>query len=517
MHVVSAGAVMQTRWRLPRPPWVLPLVVSCALVVPCFWRPIVSSVDLQSHLYNAWLVELIQSGKAPGLWIGHQNTNILVDFLLPPLMRVFGVSGAERILATAAVLLFFWGAFNFVGAVRGQTVYWIAPWLAILCYGFVFQTGLLNYYVSSGVVLWLFAMLWRGPAGWQVILAAPLLVLAYLAHPLPVLWFLGIAAYCQIAERVPARLQGLLFILSAAGLLLVRSIVVHRYYHNWKPSQLIYWTGADQALLYGWGYVLVAIAMLLFSFILLLQRENRWRSLVSIPGQAYLVTAVGILLIPTAIRASAQDAWSSYIAQRLSLLSGVLLLAVLSHSRSRKWYLPAGLLTAAVFFGLLYQNVGKAARVEAKIHELVQTLPPGQRVISYVDLDAGNGGDAGRSATARRLTQLPVVRKIGDVVTERMNPFHLLSRACIGHCFDYMNYEPSTGQFRIHAKPGNPLVVSNVEDLVRMDRGLYAAKASDLPLYVVLRCGPGLTDLCLRSLAEGQSSAMLADFVSTVQ
>jgi len=41
--------------KLPQAPWILPIAVSVALVIPCFWQPIVSGSDLQSHLYNAWL------------------------------------------------------------------------------------------------------------------------------------------------------------------------------------------------------------------------------------------------------------------------------------------------------------------------------------------------------------------------------------------------------------------------------------------------------------------------------
>jgi len=28
---------------------------------------------------------------------------------------------------------------------------------------------------------------------------------------------------------------------------------------------------------------------------------------------------------------------------------------------------------------------------------------------------------------------------------------HSVDRACIGHCFSYSNYEPSSGQFRVRA------------------------------------------------------------------
>jgi hypothetical protein len=35
--------------------------------------------DLSSHLYNAWLAELIGQGRAPGLVIVEQHTNVLFE------------------------------------------------------------------------------------------------------------------------------------------------------------------------------------------------------------------------------------------------------------------------------------------------------------------------------------------------------------------------------------------------------------------------------------------------------
>jgi hypothetical protein len=39
--------------KLAQSPWTLRLLISALLVIPCVWQPIVSVVDLQSHLYNA--------------------------------------------------------------------------------------------------------------------------------------------------------------------------------------------------------------------------------------------------------------------------------------------------------------------------------------------------------------------------------------------------------------------------------------------------------------------------------
>jgi len=493
--------------KLFRSPWALRAVVSAALVIPCFWQPIVSSADLQSHLYNAWLAKLIRDGNIQGLWIGRQTTNFVVDLLLSWLLRVFGASGAERVVTAVLVLLFFWGGFQLFSAVRGRPAYWVAPWLAILSYGYVFQQGLLNYYFSCSIVLWLLAAFWTPPVEWGMLWTAPLLILAYLGHPLPVLWFLGVLAYCRLAQQLRLRFQILLFVGSACVLFLIRHYIVARYLTVWELRQLVYWTGADQALVYGWIYLAVALGFLLFIAILLNEPENRWQALVSVPAQAYFLTAVAIVLIPSNIRASVEQAWAGYIAERLSLVSGVLLLAVVGSSVPRGWYLPAGLVTAAIFFGALYTDVGRQARVEGRMQELVQALPAGERVISYNHFSYQE--EPGELLTGEgKLTHLAAL--LSSIFTDRLNSTHLVSRACLGHCFDYMNYEPSTNQFRIHAVPGNPVVMGSQADVIDVADGTYMVKAIDLPLYVLLRCGARPGDIRMRPLAEGESGKMLA-------
>ncbi len=491
----------------PKLTWYLaarPIVVSVALAIPCFWQPIVSGIDLQSHLYNAWLAELIRSGGIHGLWIGHQSTNILVDMLLAWLLKCFGVSVAERVITTALVLIFFWGAFQFITAVSGRAVYWLAPWLSILSYGLVFQVGLLNYYLSCGIIFWLFAILWRRRVGLRTLWAAPLLILAYLAHPLPVLWFLGVAAFCWLARRTQARFQLVLFLGCAAALFLIRSYIVARYLTVWMKFQFISWTGTDQAWLHGWHYLPVFMGFLLFSVVLLCMPENRWQFVVSVLAQVYLLTAVAIVLMPSEIQTSKESAPGGLIAFRLSLFSGVLLLAVLSRSTYRRWYLPAGLLTAAIFFGALYCDIGREARAEEKMAKLVETLPAGARVVSFADL---SDGEAHGNVSIREGKLAYLTRLVLSYTAKRLQSTHLLSRACIGHCFDYVNYEPATGQFRIHAVSGNGVVLATYVEDEAMESGTYVVKASDLPLYALIRCGPEPSDIYIVPLAIGEVSA----------
>ena len=53
--------------------WIRLMVISAAMLTPCFWHRTIVTSDLGSHLYNAWLAQLIRHGEAPGLWIARHH------------------------------------------------------------------------------------------------------------------------------------------------------------------------------------------------------------------------------------------------------------------------------------------------------------------------------------------------------------------------------------------------------------------------------------------------------------
>jgi hypothetical protein len=58
----------------------------------------------------------------------------------------------------------------------------------------------------------------------------------------------------------------------------------------------------------------------------------------------------------------------------------------------------------------------------------------------------------------------------------------MIDRVCLGRCFSYANYEPSTAQFRIRTVAENPYVTARYEDSWRMQNGSYVVQSHDLPL-----------------------------------
>ena len=143
---------------------------------------------------HGWRGKSSKANLPAQLSLAHPITNVLADWVSEELLYRFGPSATERIVAGAAVEIFFWGAFCFVAAAAGQRCWIIAPSLAMIAYGLVFHIGFLNFYLSTGLSLWMMALLWRPRLPWCW-LAVPLAVLALLAHALPLAWALAALLY----------------------------------------------------------------------------------------------------------------------------------------------------------------------------------------------------------------------------------------------------------------------------------------------------------------------------------
>jgi hypothetical protein len=131
---------------------------------------------------------------------------------------------------------------------------------------------------------------------------------------------------------------------------------------------------------------------------------------------------------------------------------------------------------ALVFFAYSYADEGALNGLEERMEELVSRLPAGQRVVTAVmDLQVAT------------------------------NPTtHMIDRVCLGRCYSYGNYEPSSGQFRVRLRGVSPLVVATDADANALQNGTYVVKAGDLPLYQVIADPSG--NLGIRELRLGQHS-----------
>jgi hypothetical protein len=470
-------------------------LVSILLLVPCFWHHHIQAGDLGSHTYNAWLAQLIQQGKAPGLFLAWQWDNILFDLLLFYLSKVAGFTLAEKLAVSLCVLAFFWGVFAFVDAATRRPPWQLTPLMAMLSYGYVFNMGYMNYYLSIGLGCFSLAFLWPGkPRG--LIVALLLLPLVYLAHPLGVLLVVSVGAY-RLAW--PLLKGGTRLILPAISIVIFCAVHWIALRHpelegDWPDAPFYQWNGTDQYNVYGQRYVYLSWVILVLALCAVVfdewrsgrrsaialtpNRKNRWLLL-----EFYLISFCAMMLFPENLRPQPGGSWIGGIVTRLTLISAIFALALLGSLRPRRWHLLGCVACAACYFVFLYQDTGVLDRLEKNSEAITHQLPFGTRVASSVYAPPG------------------------------YRPFymHLIDRSCIGHCFLISNYEPSTLKFRVRVEAdGSPLVVSTVDDSETMQFGNYFVQPEDLPLKQIYQCDSSdLARLCIRELAAGELNGRL--------
>lgn len=457
------------------------LTISAVLLIPCFWQRSLEAGDLRSHVYNAWLVQLIEQGQAPGLWIARQWSNVLFDLVVSGFGRFVSLSLAGRFAAALSVLIFFWGAFSFIRAATRRPPWSLVPIIAIVAYGWTFQEGLLNYYLSIGLAFWgLSAFRHRRGAG--IIAMLVLAPLIWMAQPLGLFWMVAAAAYLAAADSVPLRFHFFLM-LAAVFVLLLAQIHLRRHFAvQASDHSVFFYSGLDQ-LIFSRRYVLPAL-MLCVAFLLALVAEvaqdgkyGEFFAKCAVPLELYLIVEAGAQMLPETVYLPQYSAPISVLTARLTSVSAVLLCCLIGSVRPRRWHGYVFATVAGVFFTFLYQDTLVLNRIQEQAEHLVHTLPPGQRIIE---------------------TFKPPLKY-------RFSVKHMSEVSCIGQCFSYGNYEPASGQFRVRAAPGNLIVVSKVPDGASMERGDYVVRARDLPVYHLYQCGVEWTTLCIRPLEAGET------------
>ena len=467
------------------------LLVSTLLAGPCFWHRRIEAGDLASHVYNAWLAQLIEKGQAPGLYLVSRWNNVLFDITLLHLGKVFGFPVAEKIAVYACVLIFFWGVFAFVAAVTERAPWFLAPCIAMLTYGYSFNMGFMNYYLSLGLACFSLALFW-GARGREWVYGAVLLPFVLLAHPIGFVWLIGTLAYVKVRAWLPGWWKFLPAAAAASGLLGVYWFMVRhaaKYLVDWDRGPFYFYNGADQLAFYGQRYFYLAGAAFLFGLFCVAvdlyagrHDGSRWSSF-ELPFELYAVAFCATALLPENLRPSTDGGWIGLLGSRLTTISAIFGLCILGLLRPRKWHLAGFTACAIVFFAFLYQDTGWINRLEANAEQLVSNLPPGTRVIATVWAPPGSR-----------------IAFVG----------HAVERACIGHCFSYANYEAASGEFRVRVQKGSPVATSSTDDAEDMASGEYEVGDEDLPMKQIYQCDPGdLMKLCIRELESGETNGRL--------
>jgi hypothetical protein len=187
-------------------------------------------------------------------------------------------------------------------------------------------------------------------------------------------------------------------------------------------------------------------------------------------------------LLPENLLTDPNGGWIGALVTRLTLISAILGFCWLASLPTRSWYLLASAACAVAFFTFIYQDTGFLNRMEASADRVTQPLPFGTRVLATIF-----------APNAYRTIYL-----------------HIPDRACVGHCFLFSNYEPSTRQFRVRVQQGSPVVTASVDDSEDMQSGTYDVQDEDLPLKQIYQCNAAdLTQICIRDLVEDEKNGRL--------
>jgi hypothetical protein len=438
--------IINTFWRV--------LLISILILVPCFWHSRIQAGDLSSHIYNAWLALELEHNPVPGLSIAAQSTNVLFDSVLSALIPRVGVDAAQKIAVSSCVLIFFWGSFLFVRSASGTDPWRLVPCIAMLTYGWVFHAGFFNFYLSLGICLFALALAWNHRPV-QLALAAGLLPVAWIAHSLPVLWSIALFAGMALARAFPRYFFGA----GVVVLIAVRWLAEALHPVAWSWKQIFNVTGADQFVVFGFPFAVLAVVMLLLWLTMVI---NRLKSEGFTPELKLLaVLAVALIVFPNAAQFENENVALGFVPHRLSLTVALLVCVVIAKESAVAWQQALLWLLMISYGTLLFIDTGNLDAQETRLVKALKTQSGSPRVVL-----------AAAHPPSSRANMFP----------------HMIDRACIDLCFSYANYEPSTLAFRIRATARNPIVAFNYDDSLAMQSGEYLVLPEDLPLLQVNFC-----------------------------
>lgn len=452
--------------------------VSAIVLLPCWWTAHIQSGDLASHVYNSWLAILAKQGRANGIFVAVQFSNVLFDRIYEAVASVVGFALAEHLVVSAVALVFFWSCFAFVASSSGSSPWHLVPFFAILTYGRIFKLGYMNYYLSTALAFAALACIWRVRDPRRVVAAAALLLLSATAQPLPPLWALCLVGYRWAESRVGsagrlALLAGSIIGLTALAFLLRATLSFH-----YGPPKLHLSTGLEHFVPALSKTFLATFALIVCALFVYFLRGALTRRIVFDIWPVYLLFVCAGVVLPNSIVPPHTNSPFTLIPLRIGLFSSVFVLAALGRTRPTAPLLLMAMGAAGLYFAALLAYDIKLQRWEQRIDAVVSTVPQEARVVSVI-------------------TGTPFAVR------------HLIDRACIGRCYSFANYEPTTGHFRVRAVPGSRSNVDTNDGSLRLQAGAFTVRPTDDPLLQIERCADRDDILCLRVLHAGDSTAPL--------
>jgi hypothetical protein len=241
-------------------------------------------------------------------------------------------------------------------------------------------------------------------------------------------------------------------------------------------------TGAGQFWLYGPEYAIVVAGILIIWFLLFLARLDRGPILAEPIAHLWGLSILAYILLPNEVQFPQYHLPLQYVWYRVSLFIAILFCAMVAGGPHGRSLTRASSLLTAVFFTALYLDVKSLNQVEAELTRLVSDLPPGARLAVAL-----------RDSASRRLNGLE----------------HVTSAACLGRCWDYGNYEPSSAAFRVRVSGPNGVVADEMRIVSEIGSGQHIVTLEEAPLYTACPSKVSSAQFELRKLGAGETTCLV--------
>jgi hypothetical protein len=451
-------------------------VASLVLLIPCFWLPRIHAGDLASHAYNAWLANEVKAGRGSGLVLVHQWSNVLFDHMLAQLMPLIGADWSQRIAVAICVLIFFWGLFVWIQS-QSRSAWTISPVLMMLAYGRIFHMGFFNFYLAMGLGFLSLGLV-RAQRAAPTVWAIALLALSIFAHVLGTAIVLMIAFVLWLARRTRLNIFAFGTATLAALILSVQFWFPQLFITEpFKISPAAF--GLTQFLLYGPIFFIITIALytvLAMKFVFDAETLGFAPKFAMKESLLLCFSVLFAAVTPWAVFLPGVANALSYLDLRAGFVVTTALLLCVTNGRFHFTLWATLAIVALFYFASLHIQLHKLDKLESQITTVVRTVPSGSRVVSSLRMRASG-----------------------------FDPLeHMIDRACIGHCYSYANYEPTSLGFRLRNNGNSSIVLADVSKGAEFSAGQYVVSQSDLPLWLLHTDDASMRQILIRQVNLGE-------------
>ncbi len=435
------------------------LGIALLICLPFLTTPSPQLGDLHTHLYNAWLTNLLNSTEPGSLlkdcfFLVTPWTNTFLDRLLSFSLRFLLPHDAARLAAILTVSLFFWSTIVWQRQALGRWAIVSGPLILALAHGWLLQAGFLNFLLGLSAAFAFSASLSLTLIP-RLLLCGTFIVLGFLAHAIAFgLAICLLQLHLYLAAK-PLRVALLLSGATVVSLLALRFVLVKS---GIGAADFFPFRSLGLAAFGGAGTFAAIMPIFLFASLISFLAIRRRAT----PGVfVSLIALAAAFLIPEEISLPHLPRPMSFNGVRISTLTWIFLLMAAEECNPPRWLLAPSLAILLASLSLFHMDQTRLTQIHDGIRDAVHTLPPNSRVLLQT-------------------------RRSGASVDGIL---HMIDSACIGHCYSLANYVPASNHFRIQRRDGCRLCLS-AQRLVDFENSRFVVGEEDLPAWSVYATGP---------------------------